>query len=40
MNIIMIHHHTKEETLFNNKPNMARMINNICSFDNRSDNNC
>ena len=29
--------YSKEETLFNNKPNMARMINNICSFDNRSD---
>ena len=29
--------YSKEETLFNNKPNMARMINNICSFDNRTD---
>jgi superfamily II DNA or RNA helicase len=29
--------YSKEETLFNNKPNMARMINNICYFDNRTD---
>ena len=28
--------YSKEETLFNNKPNMARMINNICSFDDRT----
>ena len=29
--------YSKEITLFNNKPNMARMINNICEFDNRTD---
>ena len=28
--------YSREETLFNNKPNMARMINNICSFDYRT----
>ena len=28
--------YSREETLFNNKPNMARMINNICSFDDRT----
>jgi superfamily II DNA or RNA helicase len=27
--------YSKEETLYNNKPNMARMINNICEFEPR-----